>query len=77
VSTSQNGSLRWVSEFFEVRAQVDRDLTTISCFDRLLGSIKNLGRHSAVQQWLHLFDEERHRAIEVELRKLLEAGFIK
>jgi hypothetical protein len=28
-----------------VRAQVDRDLTTVSCFDRLLGLIKNLGRH--------------------------------
>jgi hypothetical protein len=26
-----------------VRAQVDRDLATISCFDRLLGLIKNLG----------------------------------
>jgi hypothetical protein len=31
----------------------------------------------AVQQWLRCFDEERHRAIGVELRKLLEAGFIK
>jgi hypothetical protein len=29
-----------------VRAQVDRGLTTVSCFDRLLGLIKNLGRHS-------------------------------
>jgi hypothetical protein len=29
---SQNGSLGYVSEFFEVRAQVDRDLTTVSCF---------------------------------------------
>jgi hypothetical protein len=28
-----------------VRAQVDRDLTTVSCFDPLLGLIKNLGRH--------------------------------
>jgi hypothetical protein len=28
-----------------VRAQVDRDLTTVSCFDRLLGLIKNLERH--------------------------------
>jgi hypothetical protein len=34
-----------VGEFFEVRAQVDRDLTTVSWFDRLLGFIKNLGRH--------------------------------
>jgi hypothetical protein len=29
-----------------VRAQVDRDLTTVSWVDRLLGLIKNLGRHS-------------------------------
>jgi hypothetical protein len=34
--------------------------------------------HSRVaQQRLRRFDEERRRAIEVELRKLLEAGFIK
>jgi hypothetical protein len=26
-------------------AQVDRDLTTVDYFDRLLGLIKNLGRH--------------------------------
>jgi hypothetical protein len=31
----------------------------------------------AVQQRLRRFDEERHRAIGVELRKLLVAGFIK
>jgi hypothetical protein len=30
-----------------VRAQVDRDLTTVSCFDRLVGLTKNLGRHRA------------------------------
>jgi hypothetical protein len=30
-----------------VRAQVDRDLTTVDYFDRLLGLIKNLGRHSS------------------------------
>jgi hypothetical protein len=35
-----------VGEFFEVRAQVDRDLTTVSRVDRLLGLIKNLGRHT-------------------------------
>jgi hypothetical protein len=28
-----------------VRAQVDRDLTTVSWVDRLLGLIKNLGRY--------------------------------
>jgi hypothetical protein len=33
-------------KFFEVRAQVDRDLTTVSSVDRLLGLIKNLGRHT-------------------------------
>jgi hypothetical protein len=27
-------------------AQVDRDLSTVDFFDRLLGLIKNLGRHS-------------------------------
>jgi hypothetical protein len=31
----------------------------------------------AVQQWLRRFYEERHRAIGVELRKLLVDGFIK
>jgi hypothetical protein len=31
-----------------VRAQVDRDLTTVSWVDRLLGLIKNLGRHRAI-----------------------------
>jgi hypothetical protein len=29
-----------------VRAQVDRDLTTVDYFDRLLGLIRNLGRHT-------------------------------
>jgi hypothetical protein len=33
-----------------VRAQVDRDLTTVSWVDRLLGSIKNLGRHNKIGQ---------------------------
>jgi hypothetical protein len=46
VSTSQKGSIELVGEFFEVRAQVDRDLTTVSRVDRLLGLIKNLGRHT-------------------------------
>jgi hypothetical protein len=35
-----------VGEFFEVRAQVDRDLTTVCRVDRRLGLIKNPGRHS-------------------------------
>jgi hypothetical protein len=46
VSTGPKGSLELVGEFFEVRAQVDHDLTTISRVDRRLGLIKNLGRHS-------------------------------
>jgi hypothetical protein len=29
-----------------MRAQVDRDLTTVDYFDRLLGLIKNLGCHT-------------------------------
>jgi hypothetical protein len=40
-------------------------------------SLDILPHSRAVQQWLWRFDEERHRAIGVELRKLLEAGFIK
>jgi hypothetical protein len=45
VSTSQKGSIELVGKFFKVRAQVDRDLTTVSWVDQLLGLIKNLGRH--------------------------------
>jgi hypothetical protein len=40
-------------------------------------SLDILPHSRAVQQLLHRFDEERRRAIGVELRKLLEAGFIK
>jgi hypothetical protein len=39
-------SLELVGEFFEVRSQVDRDLTIVSRVDRRLGLIKNLGHHS-------------------------------
>jgi hypothetical protein len=46
VSTSKKGSKELVGEFFEVRSQVDRDLTTVSRVDRQLGLIKNLGRHN-------------------------------
>jgi hypothetical protein len=46
VSTSQKGSIEFVGEFFEVRAQVDRDLTTVIRVDRRLGLIKNLGYHT-------------------------------
>jgi hypothetical protein len=49
------------------------------------GIPKEVAKHSldilphsrAVQQWLRRFDEERCQAIRVELRKLVEAGFIK
>jgi hypothetical protein len=40
-------------------------------------SLDMLPHSRAVQQQLHHFDEERRWAIIVELRKLLEAGFIK
>jgi hypothetical protein len=40
-------------------------------------SLDILPHSRTVQQWLHRFDEERRQAIGVELRKLLEAGFIK
>jgi hypothetical protein len=40
-------------------------------------SLYILPHSQAVQQQLRRFDEERHRAIGVELWKLLEAGFIK
>jgi hypothetical protein len=39
-------------------------------------SLDILPHSRAVQQRLRHFDEERRRAIGVELRKLLEAGFI-
>jgi ribonuclease HI len=40
-------------------------------------SLDILPHSRVVKQWLRHFDEERHRAIGVELWKLLEAGFIK
>jgi hypothetical protein len=40
------GSLGLVGEVYEVRNQVDRELTTKSSFDRLLRLNKNLGRHT-------------------------------
>jgi hypothetical protein len=40
-------------------------------------SLYILPHSRAMQQWLRCFDEERRRAIGAELRKLLEAGFIK
>jgi hypothetical protein len=51
----------------------------------MLGILREVAEHSldilphsrAVQQRLRRFEEERRRAIGVELRKLLEAGFIK
>jgi hypothetical protein len=46
VSTRAKGSIELVDEFFEVRTQVDLDLTTVNRVDRRLGLIKNLGRHN-------------------------------
>jgi hypothetical protein len=51
----------------------------------MLGIPREVAEHSldilpyfrAMQQWLRRFDEERRRAIRVELRKVLKAGFIK
>jgi hypothetical protein len=40
-------------------------------------SLDILSHSRVVQQWLRRFNEERRRAIGAELRKLLEAGFIK
>jgi hypothetical protein len=40
-----NGSLGLVGVIFEVRTQVDCDLTNVSSVDRQLGLNKNLGRH--------------------------------
>jgi hypothetical protein len=42
-----------VDEFFEVRTQVDRDLTIVSRVDRRLGLIKNLGCHKKAK-WFYL-----------------------
>jgi hypothetical protein len=48
---AKKSSIELVGEFFEGRAQVDRDLTTVSRVDRRLGLIKNLGRHSLPLKW--------------------------
>jgi hypothetical protein len=40
-------------------------------------SLDILPHSCAVQQWMRCFDEEQRQAIGVELRKLLEAEFIK
>jgi hypothetical protein len=46
VSIRPKGSIELVGEFFEVRTQVDLDLTTVRRVDRRLGLIKNLGYHN-------------------------------
>jgi hypothetical protein len=43
VFTSQIGSLGWVSGFFEVRAQVDRGLTTVDHLTGYYGYLKTWG----------------------------------
>jgi hypothetical protein len=47
VSTCSMVSLGLVGEFFKVRTQVDRDLTSVSRVDRRLGLNKNLGHHKS------------------------------
>jgi hypothetical protein len=59
VSTSQKGSIELVGEFFEVRAQVDHALTTVSRVDRRLRLIKNLGRHKRLLMELGLLRASR------------------
>jgi hypothetical protein len=64
--------------------RANTDIFTWSPSD-MLGIPREVAEHSldilphsrAVQQRLRRFDEEHRRAIGVELRKLLEAGFIK
>jgi hypothetical protein len=64
--------------------RVNADIFTWSPSD-MPGIPREVAEHSldilphsrAVQQQLRHFDEERRRAIGAELRKLLEAGFIK
>jgi hypothetical protein len=51
VSTRSKVSLELIGEFFELRTQVDRDLTIVSRVDRRLGLIKNLGRHMNVEDY--------------------------
>jgi hypothetical protein len=43
LSTRSKASLELVGEFFEVRTQVDRDLTIVNRVDRRLGLIKTWG----------------------------------
>jgi hypothetical protein len=61
--------------------RANADIYTWSPSD-MLGILREVAEHSldilphsrAVQQRLHRFDEERRRAIGLELQKLLEAG---
>jgi hypothetical protein len=48
VFSSPKGSIELVGELFEVRTQVDRDLTSVSRVDQRLGLIKNLGCHNTL-----------------------------
>jgi hypothetical protein len=65
-----------------LRANVDIFVwspSNMPCIQREVAehSLDILPHSRVVQQRLRRFDEERRRAIGVELRKLLEAGFIK
>jgi hypothetical protein len=50
VLTCSRVSLGFVGEVFEVRTQVDHDLTPANRFDQQLGLIKNLGCHNCYQK---------------------------
>jgi hypothetical protein len=56
--------------FFEVRAHVDRDLTTVSRVDRRLGLIKNLGRHT--NSLVARFAEDMSRKFEMSMMSELQ-----
>jgi hypothetical protein len=50
-----------------VRVQVDRDLTTVSWVDRLLGLIKNLGRHKVSP-----LIERKQKCVEIDASHFVE-----
>jgi hypothetical protein len=68
-------SLGLVGEVFEVRTQVDRDLTIVSRVDRQLRLIKNLGRHTTqlLGEILHqeLVDQDVEKYLTLNMGKSL------
>jgi hypothetical protein len=59
------GSLGLVGEVFEVKTQVDRDLTTVSRVDQQLGLNKNLRRHRGpfAREAIHKIERKERREI--------------